>query len=66
MKITLEDYHHKCEDGCCDTYGYDLFVDGNKIGSFECDDVHRLIELLNVWFNRLPKEAGLTKPDFCW
>ena len=66
MKITLEDYHHKCDDGCCDIYGYDLFVDDNKIGSFECDDVHRLIELLNVWFNRLPKEAGMTKPDFCW
>jgi hypothetical protein len=66
MKITIEDYHHTCADGCCHTYGYDLFVDGNKIGSFEDEDVHRLIELLNVWFNRLPKEAGMTKPDWCW
>ena len=66
MKVTLEDYHHTCADGCCHTYGYDLFVDGNKIGSFEDEDVHRLVELLNVWFNRLTKEAGMTKPDFCW
>ena len=50
MKITLEDYHHTCDDGCCDIYGYDLFVDGNKIGSSECDDVHRLVELLNKFF----------------
>ena len=56
MKITLEDYHHTCADVCCDTYGYDLFVDGNKIGSFECDDVHRLIELLNGFLTS--KQAG--------
>jgi hypothetical protein len=56
MEITLEDYHHTCDDGCCDIYGYDLFVDGNKIGSFECDDVHRLIELLNGFLTS--KQAG--------
>ena len=64
MKITLEDYHHTCADGCCDTYGYDLFVDGNKIGSFECEDVHRLIELLNEFFTS--KQAGDYGCDYCW
>jgi len=50
MKITLEDYYHTCPDGCCDTYGYEVFVDGNIIGSVEDDDVNRLVELLNRFF----------------
>ena len=50
MKVTLEDYYHTCADGCCDTYGYEVFVDGNSIGSVEDDDVNRLVELLNRFF----------------
>ena len=50
MEITLEDYHHTCADGCCDTYGYEVFVDGKKIGSFQDEDVQGLLELLNGFF----------------
>lgn len=50
MKITLEDYYHTCADGCCDTYGYNVFVDGKIIGSIDDDDVLRLVELLNKFF----------------
>lgn len=50
MEITLEDYHHTCHDGCCDTYGYNVFVDGKIIGSIEGDDVNGLVELLNGFF----------------
>lgn len=58
MKITLKDYQHTCSDGCCDTYGYDVFVDGTEIGSVEDDDVRGLVELLNTWFSCLPKERS--------
>ena len=58
MKITLKDYHHTCPDGCCDTYGYDVFVDGKIIGSIVDDDVNGLVELLTVWVDGLPKGAG--------
>jgi hypothetical protein len=51
MKITLEDYYHACPDGCCDTYGYNVFVDGKIIGSIVDDDVNGLVELLNKLFN---------------
>ena len=47
MKITIEDYYHTCADGCCDTYGYNVLVDGKIIGSIVDDDVNGLVELLN-------------------
>ena len=47
MKITLEEYSHTCADGCCDTWGYDVFVDGKNIGSIVDDDVNGLVDLLN-------------------
>jgi hypothetical protein len=47
MKITLHEDHHTCDDGCCDTYGYYVSVDGNKIGYIEGDDVRWLAELLS-------------------
>jgi hypothetical protein len=49
MKITLEYYNHTCADGCCDTYGYDVFLDGEKIGSIG-EDAQELAELLNETF----------------
>ena len=62
MEITVEEYHHTCHDGCCETYGYDIFVDGKKIGSIEGDDVNWMAELLTHYFKC--KEAGhdLTEP----
>lgn len=50
MKIELEYYDDTCSDGCCYTYGYDVFVDGEKIGSTLGDDATELAELLNEHF----------------
>jgi len=50
MKIELEPYVHTCADGCCYTTGYDVFVDGDKIGSIG-EDAQELAELLNETFN---------------
>jgi hypothetical protein len=49
MKIELQAYNHTCADGCCDTYGYDVFVDGEKIGSIG-EDAQELADLLNDTF----------------
>jgi hypothetical protein len=49
MQIELQPYNHTCADGCCDTYGYDVFVDGEKIGSIG-EDAQELAELLNETF----------------
>ena len=50
MKIELEPYEHTCGDGCCYTTGYDVFVDGEKIGSIG-EDAQELADLLNETFN---------------
>ena len=55
MKITLEYYDHTCGDGCCYTTGYDVFVDGEKIGQTIGEDAQELADLLNETFNTKEK-----------
>ena len=55
MKIELEAYDRTCADGCCTTYGYDVFVDGKKIGSFDGYEATDLAELLNEYFETKEK-----------
>ena len=50
MKITLESYDYTCADGCCYTTGYDVYVDGKKIGFTTGEDATELAELLNEHF----------------
>lgn len=54
MKIELEYWDHTCADGCCYTTGYDVFVDGEKIGSIG-EYATELAELLNEHFNTTEK-----------
>jgi len=52
MKIELKSYERPaCDNGCCSIWGYDVFVDGEKIGSTIGEDAHELAELLNEHFN---------------
>ena len=55
MKITLEYYVHTCGDGCCHTTGYDVYVDGKKIGHTIGEDAQELADLLNETFNTKEK-----------
>jgi hypothetical protein len=55
MRIELVDYEHTCGDGCCTTYGYDVYVDGKKIGNTQGYDAQELAELLNEKFNTKEK-----------
>jgi len=55
MKIELKAYEHTCADGCCYITGYDVFIDGEKIGSTIDDDAYQLAELLNEYFNTKEK-----------
>jgi hypothetical protein len=50
MKITLEYYNHTYADGWWAGCGYDVFVDGEKIGSIG-EDAQELADLLNETFN---------------
>jgi lipid-binding SYLF domain-containing protein len=51
MEITLENYEHTCPDGCCYTSGYDVFIDGEKIGFTVGEDAQDLVIVLNEYFN---------------
>jgi hypothetical protein len=31
LKITFEDWHSTCGDGCCDNYGTYLYLNGEKL-----------------------------------
>lgn len=55
MKIELEFWDHTCGDGCCYTTGYDVFIDGEKIGSIDDYDPSELVELLNEYFETKDK-----------
>jgi hypothetical protein len=55
MKITLYPYNHTCEDGCCYTTGYDVWVDGNRKGFTTGEDAQDLADLLNETFNTKEK-----------
>lgn len=51
MRIELKPYDHTCGDGCCYITGYDVYVDGEKIGFTTGEDAQELAELLNEYFN---------------
>ena len=53
MKIKLQEYEHTCGDGCCYTTGYDVFLDGEKIGHTVGEDALELAEVLNEHFENL-------------
>jgi len=36
--IKLEDWDHTCEDGCCNTYGTDIYVNGEKLDEQYADN----------------------------
>jgi hypothetical protein len=53
VNIKLFHWNHKCADGCCDSYGVDVFVDGNKIGSVndETEAIKLIVETLGFQCN---------------
>lgn len=60
MRIELKAYDHTCSDGCCTTYGYDVFVDGKRIGRFDGYDAEELAGLLNEHFGTLDTDESNT------
>lgn len=38
MKVSLIEWNWTCGDGCCFEWGYDLYIDGEKIESFPSPD----------------------------
>ena len=50
LLIELEDYDHKCADGCCYTYGTNIYVNGEQL---EDEDGTSHSQLLKAVLNKL-------------
>ena len=44
LLIELEEWDHRCGDGCCETYGVDMFVNGEKIEYEDDSNPHQLLK----------------------
>ena len=43
LLIELEDWNHRCGDGCCYTYGVNIFVNGEQIEGEDGTSSHQLL-----------------------
>lgn len=43
LLIELEEWDHNCGDGCCYTYGVDIYVNGEKIENEDGSSNHQLL-----------------------
>jgi len=45
-KVEIREWSHTCGDGCCHTYGTELYVDGNLVTDNDVSNPSRLAEEL--------------------
>jgi len=38
LNIELKNWHYQCGDGCCDLYGTDIYLNGEKLDEQNADD----------------------------
>lgn len=46
INVEIREWSHTCGDGCCHTYGTDLYVDGVKVGDRDVSNSYTLVEEL--------------------
>jgi hypothetical protein len=44
LLIELEEWDHRCGDGCCYTYGVDIFINGEQIEDEDGTNPHQLLK----------------------
>ena len=42
--IELEDWDHRCGDGCCYTYGVNIYINGEQLENEDGTNLHQLIK----------------------
>ncbi len=63
IEIRLEDWDHVCADGCCYSYGSDIFINDVKIGYNYGDDAKEVIEAVNANINYFIMKEALRLAD---
>lgn len=43
IKIEVKEWSYTCGDGCCDTYGMDVYVDGVQVNEFDVSEKEALL-----------------------
>lgn len=44
LVIELEDWNHRCSDGCCYTYGVNIYINGEQIEDEDGTSSHQLLK----------------------
>jgi hypothetical protein len=44
LKIEIEEWSHTCGDGCCYTYGTDIFINGKKVSSGDYNNTEIILK----------------------
>ncbi len=44
LSIKTQNWSHTCGDGCCDTWGTDVFINGNKVTQGDYSDTTEIIK----------------------
>lgn len=67
LTITYENWSHTCGDGCCYTWGTDVFINGNKVSSGDFDSISVVLEdvlkYLGYKIKDYEQETTSNKPD---
>lgn len=58
LKIELTDFHHRCGDGCCDTYGIDVKVNGVELDTYAYNEENALEMVLEHLGYKVEIERG--------
>jgi hypothetical protein len=45
VKIELKSWSHECGDGCCHTYGVDIFINGKEVEG-DGSEVSKTLEIV--------------------
>ena len=43
LEVTTQPWSHTCGDGCCYTWGTDVFINGEKVTQGDFDDIQSIL-----------------------
>lgn len=44
LEIRTEPWSHTCGDGCCYTWGTDVYINGERVSQGDCDDIQAILK----------------------
>lgn len=58
LEIKTEPWQHTCADGCCYTWGTDVYINNEKVTQGDCDDIQAILEEVLIHLNFKIKNNG--------